>query len=53
MAKRNEEKAVAEKDPAEPIGTPPRGGNWAWDSLNQAWLEIVEPTETQETPAAQ
>lgn len=41
MAKRNEDKSVVEKDPAEPIGNPPGGGSWTWDIPSQTWVEVV------------
>lgn len=52
MAKKNEIDAQSERNPAEPIGTPPRGGNWTWDIPKQEWVEVIAAAETQETPAA-
>jgi hypothetical protein len=45
MAKKDEIAAQAERNLAEPIGTPPHGGNWTWDIPKQAWVEVSESTE--------
>lgn len=52
MAKKNEIETQAERNPAEPIGTPPHGGNWTWDIPKQEWVELIVASETQEAPAA-
>lgn len=48
MAKRNEGKGMADRDPAEPIGMPPGGGRWTWDIPTQAWVDLDVVPEVQQ-----
>lgn len=36
--------AADARNPAEPIGTPPGGGSWAWDIPSQAWCPLDAPS---------
>lgn len=42
MAKTIEKAAEQINASAEPIGTPPSGGNWTWDIPSQQWVEVAE-----------